>query len=92
MATCTVTLAVNQAAVSGLLKFNALINQVVGGKLIDQGTIIAAASGTAYTADLEQNAWYYAHAPKLGLGRTLFMTPASPTADLEDLLETARVG
>lgn len=87
MATCTVTLTTNAAAISGAVTYEPLPNQVVNGVAIDLAPVVATASGTAYTATLTQGARYAVRSRRFSFQAPIFQVPASASADLDDLLE-----
>ena len=92
MATCTLTIATNSAAISGEVLIKARPNQIHSSANVDQNTIVATASGTSYTATLQQNTKYriWSKSDRLYFGRGIFTTPAASTANLRDLLDGQR--
>lgn len=92
MATCTLTLTTDRAAISNAVVFQALANQVIAGVFIDTTPIIATASGTSYTATLQQKAKYLVKAARFPFDNFIIVIPASSSADASTLLTDVRSG
>jgi hypothetical protein len=92
MAVCTVTLATDKAAISGVVKFEPFPNQVIGGVALDSKPVTAEASGTQYQASLVQQAKYRIVSKRHSFYNAVFTCPAASTLDLSTVLEGSRAG
>lgn len=91
MATCTVTVTVNTAAVSGRVAFEPFPGQIIDGTAIDSARVTASVTGAnTYAASLIQKARYRIVSPGFGFDRSTFVVPASGAANLGDLMEGGR--
>jgi hypothetical protein len=87
MAVCAVTLAVNSAAMSGAVKFEALPNQAVGSVMIDTKPVTAEATGMSYIGRLLQGVKYRVISHRFAFHNAVFVCPLASSANLIDLLE-----
>lgn len=92
LSTCTVTLTTDKAAISGAVVYEPLPGQVVADVFVDCTPITAQASGTSYIAALKQGVKYRLKSARYDFPNTVFTTPATSTANLQDLIESFRSG